>query len=303
VSVGPGRAAPIGELFAHAGATQAVVRIERETWTSGPARIHLDQVEGLGRLVHFDVDVLEAGGVDPARRAVLELAGAFGVTAADEVPWSYAELRAMYQAASGWRARLARARRRGTLFVLDGASGSGKSTLARNLAADADLNLHLARRYSTRRRRAGDSRAEYVFVSRRAFAKAAISGRLIEYRHYRFGMSYGLPWHGAVTPLLGGRDSLGIVSLGSVAHVKRVFPEAVAVLVDAPIETIRRRLIRRGLNNQEEIDERLGNAAATEHFREHYDHIVMNDDGMLEQAEASLKEFIASRSRADGSNS
>src|SRR5262249_11279402 len=122
------------------------------------------------------------------------------------------------------------------------------------------------------------------------------AGAFIEYRDFLFGMSYGLPWAEAFTPLLEGRPALGVINLGNVEHVKTLAPEAVTVLVEASLDTIRRRLIARGVNTPEQIEERLGNAARVAEFRRFYDYVVTNEEGGLQQAEAVLRSLITSKS-------
>jgi guanylate kinase len=211
-------------------------------------------------------------------------------------PWPDAEWRAMQAEAQAWRGKLRAHASPGTLFLLDGASCSGKSTLVDRLTADPEF-LDLVPRYSTRERRTDDQRRrEYIFVSHEDFRARAAAGGFIEYHDFQFGMSYGLPWAEAFAPLLEGRAALGVINLGNVEHVKALVPEAVTILVDASLDTIRRRLIARGVNNQEQIDERLGNAARVQGFRKFYDYVVTNEDGILHEAEAFLRQLIESRS-------
>ena len=191
-----------------------------------------------------------------------------------------------------WRAKLHAAERPGTLFLLDGASSSGKSTLVDRLTADPDF-LELVPRYCTRERRSDDTgRREYIFIPHHAFRERASAGAFIEYRDFQFGMSYGLPWAEAMRPLLQGCPALGVINLGNVEHVKALLPEAVTVLVDASLETIRRRLVARGVNTAEQIEERLGNAARVQEFRKFYDYVVTNEEGVLNEAETFLRNLI-----------
>ena len=203
----------------------------------------------------------------------------------------------MQDEARVWRSRL-HARQSdgaGTLFLLDGASCSGKSTLVDRLTDDPQF-LELVPRYSTRERRVDDQRRrEYIFVAHDAFRERAAAGGFIEYKDFQFGMSYGLPWAEAFSPLLDGRSALGVINLGNVEYVKALLPEAVTILVDASLETIRRRLIVRGVNTQEQIDERLSNAARVQHYRKFYDYVVTNEEGVLNEAEAFLRGVVASR--------
>lgn len=218
------------------------------------------------------------------------------MTEAETVPWPPDEWRAMQNQASIWRAKWRERTDAGTLFLLDGASCSGKSTLVDRLAADPTLPIELVPRCSTRERRPDDQpRREYVFVSRAQFLELAHSGGFIEYRDFQFGMSYGLPWSEAFAPLLRGRHGLSVINLGNVRHVKALLPEAVTILVDAPLATIRQRLIARGLNTPEQIEERLTNAARVEAYRPYYDYVVRNNDGTLTEAQEFLRGLVLSR--------
>jgi guanylate kinase len=216
------------------------------------------------------------------------------VTESEGVPWPPDEWRAMQEQARTWRARLAEHPEAGTLFLLDGASCSGKSTLVGRLTGDGTLPLDLIPRCSTRERRP-DDRREYLFVSREQFQDMARAGAFIEYRDFQFGMSYGLPWADAFAPLLAGRHGLAVINLGNVRPVKLLLPEAVTILVDAPLPTIRQRLIARGVNTREQIDERLANAARVDNYRPFYDYVVRNDDGTLTEAQEFLRSLVLSR--------
>jgi guanylate kinase len=216
------------------------------------------------------------------------------------LPWPEGDWRAMQQEGTAWRAKLRARPAAGTLFLLDGASCSGKSTLVDRLTAGAG-SVDLVPRYSTRERRQDDQRRrEYIFVSQESFHARANAGAFIEYRDFLFGMSYGLPWAEAFEPLLAGRPALGVINLGNVEHVKALLPEAVTILVDASLDTIRRRLVARGVNTPEQIEERLGNAARVEQFRKFYDYVVTNEEGGLGEAEATLRGLIASRATTLG---
>ena len=200
----------------------------------------------------------------------------------------------MQRQALAWRARLQAKPDAGTLFLLDGASCSGKSTLVDRVTADETLPIDLIPRCSTRERRR-DDRREYLFVSREEFVEMARAGGFIEYRDFQFGMSYGLPWADAFAPLLAGRHGLAVINLGNVRHVKALLPEAVTILVDAPLTTIRQRLLNRGVNTPEQIDERLANAARVEAYRPFYDYVIRNDDGTLTVAQEFLRGLVLSR--------
>jgi guanylate kinase len=283
----------VHDILAGALGVRCTIEKTRESFQAGAATVHVDEVRQLGRFLDVTIDAHRAGGTDRALQVAGEILDGLGLSRADIVPWSYAELMEMSAAALSWRQRLPRPGSEGRLFLFDGASCSGKSTLVGRLTAESAPGAVLVPRYSTREPRPDDlSRGEYIFASREAFRGLALSGGFIEYRDFQFGMSYGLPWAEAWAPLAGGRHALGIINLGNIRHVKTILPEAVTILVDASEETIRQRLISRGVNTPEQIDERLANAARVQSYRHLYDHVVLNEDGTLREAEAFLRDLI-----------
>lgn len=281
------------EILTQALGVQNCVNLVRQTWRHEDMEIHLDCVEGVAHFIalYQEVDVRDP--IEKGEAPVALLIDALGIGQQDILPWSYADWFSMVKASRRWRKVLAQAEQPGTLYLLDGASCSGKTSLTEHLQADRGLNLSFIPRYCTRDPRSGEEHgSEYIFVNAREFTEAAASGTFIEFRDYEFGMSYGFPWEQAINTLVQGRNAFGVMNLGNVAHVKRLFPEARTVLIHAPLETIRQRLTDRGMNLPHQIEERVGNARTVEAYRDHYHHVIENDNGMLETAEAQLVDLV-----------
>jgi guanylate kinase/adenylate cyclase class IV len=277
---------------------RTTVQKHRDAYEWKNTIINVDDVTDVGQFLEAEVDVGRLRSLDEALQVADEVKGLFGVSPADIVSWSYADLRIMYQASRRWRGLLDRGDKRGECIFLDGPSCSGKTTLARRVLADRDLRLQLIPRYCTRKPRPGERGAsEYVFVSRDRFSRLAEAGAFIEYRDFQFGMSYGLPWKQAVSAVRAGSNAIGIMNLGSIRHVKRVFPEAVTILVTASEDTIRKRLLERGVNTTAQIEERIQNARLAPSYVPWYDYVVHNEDGMLPEAEQLIRHIVRSRAR------
>jgi guanylate kinase len=182
------------------------------------------------------------------------------------------------------------------LVFLDGASGSGKSTFKNLLLGDNDFNFSYAKRYTTRSPRVDDAKNEdYVFISMDEFLARQENGDLIEYRHFLFGMSYGI---GRTTLFEAGKQSrsiLAVMNLGGVSRVKKFIPNAVCVLINARIEDIEQRLRERGLNSEEQIKERLANAQEVERISKEYDFVFENKQWDLDGSYRTLKSYLLSR--------
>ena len=293
INLGP-EMASIGDVMSRAIGTLTVVRKQRRSLKLGPTLINLDEVEGLGQFIELEVDVTEAGGLENANAKAHDLVSKFMISSYDMVPWSYLELTLMCTCSRKWRKKLHSTKDTGSVFLFDGVSCSGKTTLVKRLAQDPDLDIRYVPRYCTREPRERGENSEYIFISSKRFQNLATSGALIEYRDFEFGMSYGLPWKEVISAAIEGHSCMGIMNLGNIGHVKRILPEAVTVLIEAPLDTIKKRLGERGSNTPEQIRERIDNARNVGTLREHYDHIVKNDDGMLDSAYQAIKEIILS---------
>jgi len=265
----------------------------RRVYEKGAALINVDVVEGLGDFVEIEVDAERSGSQAQALASAKEISKELGISRADGVSWSYIDMVKMQEQAKIWREKLSSHPHRGALVFLDGASGTGKTTLAHMLAQDEDLSITLVPRFSTREPRQEITESEYVFVKRDEFERLAQNGDLIEFRDFDFGMSYGLSWQYVAQPLLEGKNALGIINLGSVRHVKEILPEALTILMYASSDTLRSRLVRRGLNNEAQIAERLESSKLADSYRPFYNHIIHNEEGGLQHAYDELKRVIS----------
>lgn len=283
----------LNNLLSKALDVRITVHKHRETYSIGPTLINIDSIEDIGNFVEIEVDEKLSGSAEKAFEIAQHYMDLFNISKADIIPYSYADLLIMNKSSIHWRDQLQRHTKTGKVFLLDGASCSGKTTLAHHLVNDEDLNLNFAARYCTRKPRENESsESEYIFVSRQEFSELAASGAFFDYRDFEFDMSYGLAWKQTISPVLEGKNVLGIINLGNIVHVKKYFPEAITILIDAPEETIKRRLICRGVNKKDQIEERLGNARSVRLYKNFYDYIVDNDDNMLQNAELLIKNII-----------
>lgn len=179
---------------------------------------------------------------------------------------------------------------------LDGASGSGKSTFKNFLLADPDFCFAYAKRYTTRSPRPDDAHNnDYIFVSHDKFLRCIETNDLIEYRHFLFGMSYGIGRSALVDAGQQSRSILAVMNLGGVSKIKQAIPKGVCVLIDADLAAIEERLRARGLNTQEQIDERLYNARDVKRIASEYDFVFKNEQGDIEGSYLKLKSFLLSK--------
>jgi guanylate kinase len=295
IDLPPASASAVGDALSEDVGTLVVVEKHRQSYTLDSALINLDTVQELGSFIEIEIDV-EHIGDERAFEYARWLKDQLDISEIDIVPVSYSDLVKVYQRAKNWRGELAIASNPGRLFLVDGPSASGKSTVAARLRQANALDLTFARRHCTRKRRVNEE-DEYIFVSNDEFARMAHAGDFLEYRNFEFGMSYGLSWDEAVRPMTQGKNALAIMNWGNARHVRRIFPEAKIILTIASQDTLRRRLIARGIHNPEQLTERLGNARRFSGHNEIYDLVVSNEDGQLDDVISRVADYMSTTTR------
>ncbi len=184
---------------------------------------------------------------------------------------------------------------RGKLLVIDGPSGSGKSTILHALEADPSLGLIHVRRCTTREQRPGDDAEDnYRFLPPEEFRRMAEEGEFLEWKDFLFGMSYGTPRREVEELLEAGRNAVAIINLGNLPTVKEVIPDAVGIFISTDLGDLERRLRARSNHTEEQIAERLGNAAASVQLQPLYDYVVSNDEGRLDACLREVRHIVAS---------
>lgn len=185
--------------------------------------------------------------------------------------------------------------KRGKLFVIDGPSGSGKSTILKALEREPAFELKHVKRLTTREMRPGDEAEDnYEFVTEEEFRRMTEAGEFLEWKDYLFGMSYGTPRKEVESLLDAGRNTIAIINLGSLPKVKEAVPDVVGIFITSRLEDLESRLRARGNHTEEQIAERLGNAAAASRYEPLYDYVVSNDDGRLHKCLDEVKRIVAS---------
>ena len=177
------------------------------------------------------------------------------------------------------------------LFLLGGPSAAGKTSVA--LALDlSDPELDLIPRHTTRRVRGVPAdRSEYVFVSPSAFDVMAKSGRFIEYRHYGFGMSYGLDRELVDRSMRRGHDCIAILNLGSLQQARANWLSAVTIYLSVDLRVLEDRMLSRGDHTEEQIAERLTNARLGVAESSEYDFVVSNE-GSLDTTVDAIRDIV-----------
>ena len=184
----------------------------------------------------------------------------------------------------------------GFLLVVSGPSGVGKGTLVERLiAVRPDCSLSISATTRARRPHETDG-VQYFFLSREEFERRREAGLFLEWAEVH-GQLYGTPRAFVEERLGEGRIVVLEVDVQGGASIRRADRSAVSVFLSPPsIDALRQRLMGRGTDRSEVVEQRLHNAPAEMAQLREYDYVVLNDD--LELATARLVAIVdAERSR------
>ena len=175
------------------------------------------------------------------------------------------------------------------LMAVSGPSGVGKGTIVKTILQRRDDVVESVS-CTTRAPREGEIHGKhYFFLSHEEFQRRIAEDDFLEYDEH-FGNYYGTPKSFVAETLKTKSVIMEIDVVGSL-NAKKVFPECVLVMIVPPsIEELKKRLIGRGSENEEEIAGRLARLEYEISQKDKYDYIIVNDD--LETAIAEVCKII-----------
>ena len=167
--------------------------------------------------------------------------------------------------------------KKGILIVVSGFSGAGKGTIMKALLNKYD-NYALSISATTRSPREGEvDGREYFFKTREEFEKMIAKDELIEYAKY-VNNYYGTPKAYVEEQLANGKDVILEIEIQGALKVKEKFPETLLLFVTPPsAEILKARLIGRGTETMEVIEQRMARACEEAEGMDKYDYYVVND--------------------------
>ncbi len=178
------------------------------------------------------------------------------------------------------------------VFVITGPSGVGKGTLIK-LLLERIPELELSVSATTRAARPGEQDGvHYHFLDEEEFEQRIAAGAFVEHAGYS-GRRYGTLREELDRRTAAGHPVVLEIELQGARQVRSVMPEAVQIFIMPPSpESLRTRLVGRGTDAPEQIEERLQVAEAELAAAGEFGHRVVNDD--LDRAIEELEGIVRS---------
>lgn len=178
------------------------------------------------------------------------------------------------------------------LIIFSAPSGSGKSTIINYLLTQ---NLNLAFSISaTSRPPRGTERdgVEYFFLTPEEFRRCIADDEFLEYEEVYHDRFYGTLKAQVEKQLADGQNVVFDVDVVGGCNIKKFYGDrALSVFIQPPsVEELRCRLVGRGTDTPEVIEDRVAKAQYELSFAPKFDKVIVNDD--LEKAKAEALEVI-----------
>lgn len=180
---------------------------------------------------------------------------------------------------------------RGLLIVVSGPAGSGKGTVNSQLIATGDFVFSVSA--TTRAPRPGEvNGVNYHFIDREEFQRRIDDNGFLEYTTYCDNY-YGTPLKEALAVLDSGKNLILEIECDGAKNVKRIFPDAVLIMLIPPTFAIQEERLRgRGTETEEVILKRLEKAKREIAQIDAYDYIVYNYNGGSAVAADDIKAIV-----------
>ena len=184
---------------------------------------------------------------------------------------------------------------KGLLVVISGFSGVGKGTVIQ-MVLDALPNLKFSVSCTTRKPRQGEENGvNYFFLTEEEFEEKIARGEFVEYTR-TFTNYYGTLKSQVESQLAKGENVVLDVDVKGGCNVKQFFGDrALSLFIQPPsIDELRRRLVGRGTDAPEVIEDRIARAEFELTFAECFDKVIVNDDleRAVGEALAAVEEFV-----------
>ncbi|MBR7004992.1 MAG: guanylate kinase [Bacteroidales bacterium] len=183
------------------------------------------------------------------------------------------------------------------VLIFSAPSGSGKSTIVNHILSLNPESMEFSVSATSRPPRGEEQDGrEYYFLTADEFRKYIAEDRFVEYEEVYEGRFYGTLKSECERIWAAGHVIIFDVDVKGGVSLKKYFGDAaLSVFIKAPsVEVLRERLIKRGTDSPEAIEERVAKAEEEMTYQPQFDYVLVNDDLNTAYAESEkvVEDFL-----------
>lgn len=183
------------------------------------------------------------------------------------------------------------------VLIFSAPSGSGKSTIVNHILSLYPDSMEFSVSATSRPPRGEEKHGrEYYFLSADEFRKAVKEDKFVEFEEVYEGRFYGTLKSECERIWEAGHVIIFDVDVKGGVNLKKYFGDkALSIFIKAPsVEVLRERLIKRGTDSPEAIEERVAKAEEEMEYAPKFDYVLVNDDLNTAYAESEkvVEDFL-----------
>lgn len=165
--------------------------------------------------------------------------------------------------------------KKGFLIIVSAPSGCGKGTILNEILKDNKYYYSISATTRSPRPKEVDG-VNYYFLSKEEFQNKIANDEMLEYAKYCENY-YGTPKKEVFDQLNNGKHVILEIEVQGAMQVKKAYPEAKLIFIAPPsVNELERRLLKRGTESVEVIQERVSQAERELSCANKYDYVIVN---------------------------
>ena len=182
-------------------------------------------------------------------------------------------------------------------LIFSAPSGSGKSTIVNHILGVYPNSMEFSVSATSRPPRGEEVHGrEYYFMSPEEFRKLIDEDKFVEFEEVYEGRFYGTLKSECERIWAAGHVIIFDVDVKGGVNLKKYFGKAaLSIFIQAPsVEVLRDRLIKRGTDSPEAIEERIAKAGEEMAYAPQFDYVLVNDDlsTAFAESEKVVEDFL-----------